>query len=98
MPVLGLIAILLTLFSAFLQRGDKPVFYILLCAAAFLILSGLITRFGNQPINSIVMTWNSSAPPDNWEQLRDEWWTFHSMRMCTSLVAFALIIWGSIRR
>ena len=46
MPILGIIATLLTLCSAILQRKEKGVFIILLIATVFLILSGLITRFG----------------------------------------------------
>ncbi len=66
MPILGLITILLTLTSAFLQRKDKVALSVLLVASAFLIVSGLTTRFGNQPINSIVMTWDMNTPPNNW--------------------------------
>jgi hypothetical protein len=73
MPVLGAITILLTLVSAFLQRNDRKAFVLLIVAAAFLIVSGLVTRFGNQPINAIVMTWDSARPAANWTELRDQW-------------------------
>src|SRR5687768_15388719 len=74
MPLLGLVTIIITVTSAFLQRHDKTVFIVLLMAAIFLIVSGLVTRFGNQPINSIVMTWSKDNVPDNWTELRDKWW------------------------
>ena len=76
MPVLGAITVLLTLVSAFLQRNDRKAFVLLIVAAAFLIVSGLLTRFGNQPINAIVMTWDMARPPANWTDLRDQWWGF----------------------
>ena len=57
MPILGLMAIILTLSSAILYRKEKRAFKFLLTAAFFLILSGLITKVGNQPINGIIMTW-----------------------------------------
>lgn len=98
MPLLGLCTIILTLAAAFLQKKDKPVFIILLIAAFFLILSGLITRFGNQPINSIVMTWDKNAPPANWSELRDEWWSFHIARTCTAILGLCLIVWTNIRK
>ena len=66
MPVLGAIAIALTLISAFLQRKDRTVFVLLIVATAFLIISGVVTRFGNQPINALVMTWDIARPPANW--------------------------------
>lgn len=98
MPVLGLITILLTFASAILHKKEKRVFAILLMAALCLIISGLTTRFGNQPINSIVMTWDMNTPPDNWMELRDQWWTFHKIRTFSALIAVCLIVWVSVRR
>jgi uncharacterized membrane protein len=98
MPLLGLITIILTVISAFLHKTHRNAFIMLLLAAVFLIISGLITRFGNQPINSLVMTWNSTIPPANWEELRDEWWSFHILRTLSSLVALCLIVWTTIRK
>lgn len=98
MPVLGWITILLTCVSAYLQRDNKNIFLALLLGAGFMVASGIITRVGNQPINSIIMTWNLSSPPDNWKELRDEWWTFHTVRMYAALISLALIIWASIKK
>lgn len=72
MPLLGLIAIGLTLTAAFLQKKNKNVFIVMLVATGFLVLSGLTTKFGNQPINSLVMTWDMNAPPSNWMMLRNQ--------------------------
>jgi uncharacterized membrane protein len=96
MPLLGLIAIILTLISAILQRQHNLI--ILLVAAGLLIGSGIITRFGNQPINSIVMTWDLKTIPHNWTGLRDQWWFFHKMRTLTSFISFCLIVWTSLRK
>lgn len=98
MPLLGLITILLTLISAFLQRDNKNVFIALLIAAVFLIVSGLVTRFGNQPINTIVMTWNKVEVPGNWTELRDKWWSLHKIRAVTAVLAFCIIIWTNIQK
>jgi hypothetical protein len=98
MPLLGLMTIILTLFSAFSQKENKAVFIILLLAAVLLIASGMITKFGNQPINKIVMTWSIATEPANWIELRDRWWTLHQLRSVCSLIAFLLIAWTSIKR
>jgi len=98
MPILGLITILLTLISAFLQRKDKVAFLVLLVASAFLIVSGLTTRFGNQPINSIVMTWDMNTPPNNWTELRNQWWIFHELRTLFAFIGLCLIVWTSIKK
>ena len=98
MPVLGLITIVLTITSAYLQRENRAIFSTLLVAAVLLVVSGLITRFGNQPINSIVLTWNKEAPPADWAAFRDQWWFLHQMRTLSALLAFCLIAAASVFR
>ena len=98
MPLLGLITIILTLVSAFLQKSNKAVFITLIVAAILMVISGLVTRFGNQPINKIVMTWNNADVPTNWIELRDKWWSLHKIRSLTTFIAFFLIVWTSIRK
>lgn len=98
MPILGLLAIILTVISAFMQKVNQTVFILLLIAAALLIISGLVTRFGNQPINSIVMTWNKIDVPNNWIELRNKWWSWHVIRAMSALLAFCLIVWTSMRK
>jgi hypothetical protein len=93
MPILGFVAIMLTIFLAILNRKNKVVLSILLIASLLLIISGLVTRFGNQPINTIVMQWKLTEIPSNWTLLRHKWWTFHTVRAITSLIGFALIAW-----
>ena len=72
MPILGFVAILLTVLSAILNRKNKVVLTALLIASVLLIGSGLVTRFGNQPINGIVIQWELTEIPANWTELRDQ--------------------------
>ncbi|MFH4965570.1 DUF1772 domain-containing protein [Gaetbulibacter sp. M235] len=97
MPILGLITILLTLTSALLHKNEKRAFLILLIATIFLVLSGLTTKFGNQPINSIVMTWNMNSPPNNWMELRNNWWFYHEVRTLSAFIGLCLIVWTSMK-
>lgn len=97
MPVLGFISIILTLANAFLTRGNPLHRYLLLLATAFLVGSGLITRFGNQPINAIVITWSLDNIPDTWVALRDKWWTYHVLRTLSASMGYAVIIWVSLK-
>lgn len=98
MPVLGLITIILTVTSAMLQKDNYTVLVILLIAAVLLIISGLVTRFGNQPINTIVMSWNKTNVPVNWADLRNKWWSFHIIRTITAFLAFCLIVGAFMRK
>ena len=97
MPVLGLLTIILTVFSAILQKQNQFVFVTLIIAAGFLLISGLITKFGNQPIHSVVMTWSKASTPINWSEQRDKWWLLHKLRTLTTFISFCLIIWSNIR-
>lgn len=97
MPILGSISIMLTLIYAALCRGDKLERNLLLLAVALFVVSGLVTRFGNQPINAIVIAWDAKNPQDIWMELRDKWWTFHIIRTISTLIGFAIIVWVTVR-
>ena len=96
MPILGLISILLTVAYAVMCKREKSKRNLLFIATILLIVSGVITRFGNQSINAIVITWNLETIPDTWTTLRDKWWSFHIMRTLSTMIAFALIVWATI--
>ncbi|MCF8237743.1 MAG: DUF1772 domain-containing protein [Saprospiraceae bacterium] len=97
MPLLGMLTLVLTIISAVQQKRDRPVLITLFIAAGFMIASGLTTRFGNQPINAIVMTWDKAAAPADWTALRDQWWSFHIVRTITTFCGFALVVWSALR-
>lgn len=84
--------------AAFLQKINKTVFISLLIAAILLIACILITRFGNKPIDDLVITWTKDTLPNNWTELRDKWWSFHILRTIAELLALSLITWTSINK
>jgi len=97
MPVLGAACILLNSALAVLTKADSRTRYLLIASVIFLIAAGLITRFGNQPINAIVMTWSAQAPAANWIELRDSWWQWHILRTSAGLVALVLLLLAALR-
>ena len=97
MPALGAATALVTVTSVVLAREDRTRVLLLLAAVVCLVAAGLITRFLNQPINAIVMTWAVDAPPTNWTQLRDEWWRWHLMRLVAGLAGLSLLIAATLR-
>ena len=92
MPVLGAFTALLTLASAFFSRRNRPRMFVFFAAFVCLVIAGLITRFLNQPINAIVITWPVNAPPSNWIGIRDEWWKWHVARTSIGVVGLCLLI------
>ena len=93
LPAMGAISIVTVLLLAFFGRGRPIVLSLYLAAAAAMIVAGLVTRFGNQPINAMVMSW-SKLPPAGWETLRDSWWSWHLVRLTAGIVAELLLITG----
>jgi hypothetical protein len=98
LPRLGALTIVVTLAAAFLARQDPPRMGILIAAATFFIIAGVITRTANMPINVFVLRWSTSAPPDNWMILRDTWWRWHRLRTVSGTVGLALLITAALLR
>lgn len=98
LPVLGAVCILLTIALAMLTKDDKRGRYLLVGAAVCLMIAGLITRFANQPINAVVMTWTPQAPAADWSELRDVWWRWHILRTVAAICALALALLAALGR
>ncbi len=84
MPALGAGTIALTLVAAAMSQTNNLTLGLRIAAAIAFLAVGVITRFANQPINAVVMTW-SAAPPDDWTHLRDIWWRWHLIRLAFGL-------------
>ncbi len=95
MVALVIIATIVTIASAFLQRQNKTAFFALLIAAFFLALCIVISRFGNLPIQTEMLSWNSASRPYNWTEMRDKWWSFHVLRTVAELIALVIVAWTS---
>jgi hypothetical protein len=98
LPAMGAACILLAGWLAFRAKGDARTRYFLIAAIVCLIAAALVTRFGNQPINAEVMTWNPQSPPAHWAQLRDAWWQWHVVRMLAGILGLALALIGLLPR
>jgi hypothetical protein len=92
LPAMGLTAILLTAAVAILMRDRPALLGIYVAAAVLMIIAGLVTRFGNQPINELVMGWTAESMPADWTSLRDSWWSSHLIRLGASFAAEVLLI------
>jgi len=81
LPKLGALTIAVTVAAAVLARENKTRMALLIATALCFVVSGLITRLANQPINAVVMGWDSGAPPQQWTELRDVWWRWNGLRL-----------------
>lgn len=90
---LVILGTLLTLIDSFLNRKQKTASILLFFAAASFVSCILISRFGNSPIQSQMLTWTSSTIPQDWTDLRDRWWFLHKIRTINELISLVLISW-----
>ncbi len=92
LPLMGGSCIALTIVLVATSGNDRRTRYLLMIASLLMVAAALVTRFGNQPINAIVMTWNAQSPGADWTQLRDSWWQWHIVRTGSALVAYMLVV------
>ncbi|CAN5872204.1 hypothetical protein BH10CHL1_BH10CHL1_30760 [soil metagenome] len=90
LPAMGAVTTVLIVSLAVVMRKNLRACILLIASAVLLVAAGLITRFANQPINAIVITWNPQTPPSNWMELRSAWWYWHILRTIVGIGALAL--------
>jgi uncharacterized membrane protein len=91
LPTIVVLGLLFTVIACLQARQDRAQFRLLAIASICVLGVGLITRFGNIPINNQIITWNSSSPPANWSQLAHEWWRFQTARLILQIAALGLV-------
>lgn len=65
------------------------------CAVAASIMNlttGLVTRFGNVPINQLVRRWLTEAPPASYMEPLHRWDVFNNIRSAAAVLGFLLIL------
>jgi hypothetical protein len=91
-PALGGATLVAVAALAILGRDRPPVLWLYGLAFLAVAIGGLITRFGNQPINDVVMGWSPATLPADWTVLRDRWWSFHLYRLAATFAAEVLLL------
>jgi uncharacterized membrane protein len=51
----------------------------------------VVTLIYNAPVNSLAAQWDPSAPPANWEALRDRWHLGQAIRTALAIASFAAV-------
>ncbi|PWH13110.1 MAG: DUF1772 domain-containing protein [Anaerolineae bacterium] len=62
--------------------------------ALFFFGVGVFTIVLNVPINNMVLSWDPSAPPADWENARNIWNSLNAIRTPINYVSFLLMIWA----
>jgi hypothetical protein len=59
---------------------SSPAFWLTAIALMTTIVSMMVAVRGNVPINRQMDKWSPSAPPADWEHVRDRWLRYHGQR------------------
>ena len=59
------------------------------------LISILVTRFGNVPINRMMRVWEAGKAPANWHEILDKWNMFNDIRTVFALASFVLVLIAS---
>ena len=67
-------------------------------AVAFvaLIIDILLTVKGNLPVNDIINGWSPDKYPDNWQQVRQQWFTIFQYRQIANITGFISLLVGMV--
>jgi hypothetical protein len=98
LPTIVVLGLLFTAIASFQARNDRVVFSLLVIACLCVLAVGLITRFGNIPINNLMLTWNIDSPPADWLTVANQWWQFQTARLILQTAALCLISWAVLIR
>jgi uncharacterized membrane protein len=93
--LLTVIAILVPVWLAFVNKKSRLIRNYALLAALTALISILITRFGNVPVNQLMTAWEKSKAPANWREILDRWNLFNGIRTVFALASFLLVIIAS---
>ena len=90
----AILSIVPVLVLSFHQRPQT--FYFTLVGFALFIVALLVTLIVEVPIDNRIKTWTVATIPDNWQQLRDRWETFHVVRTAASVAGLLLLLIGAL--
>lgn len=97
LPFMGAVCIVLAVWLAVVTKNEPRTRLLLVAAIVCLLVAAAVTRFCNQPINAVVITWNAQSPPPQWVQLRAEWWQWHIVRTVAGIAALGLALAAVLR-
>jgi uncharacterized membrane protein len=76
----------------FYPMKRSPGFYFNIAAVVLIVITLFITLLVEVPIDNHIKTWSASSLPKDWEQIRDKWQRFHTVRTITSIMSFAAFL------
>ena len=75
---------------------NRTQFYLVLIALVLFIVTLAVTMLIEVPIVSKINTKTVAELPKNWERLRDNWVSFHLLRIIPGVTGFALVVIAAV--
>ena len=91
-----LIVMLIALWQSFAVH--KAAFYLYAVSFLLMVITLIITVAVEVPIDNQIKTWTETSMPHNWQNLRQTWDKFHTIRTFSSIASLAFFAMGLIRR
>lgn len=90
----ALIAIAPVLFFSYQEQPRT--FYLTLAGFALFVVALVVTMLIEVPIVKQIVMWTVETLPDDWQQLRDRWVTFHIIRVVAGIGGLVFLVAGAI--
>lgn len=88
----------LTILLIWARKERTIYFYCILGTFILFIAALLITVTIEVPIDNQIKTWSPATIPANWEEIRDRWECFHTMRTWIAVAGISSFMMGIINR
>jgi uncharacterized membrane protein len=79
-------------------KAKSVYFYCILAALILFIIALIITVAIEVPIDNQIKTWTVATIPFNWQNIRDRWEHYHTIRTYVSLLGIAFFIIALMNR
>jgi uncharacterized membrane protein len=97
MTVLMPVALASTVPVLVLSYGNRPeTFGLTVAALALFVLTLMVTVAVEVPIVQRMATWTPATMPDDWQQQRDRWGSFHLLRVLPAAAGLVLLVVGAL--
>ncbi len=92
MQALMAVSIITPLWYAFVNRRVRAVVFLSILSSSMALVSLLVTRFGNVPINMLIRSWSETQPPADWLDYLHRWDSYNLVRSIAAIVGFILFV------
>ena len=96
MQILMPLTLLCILIDCWLMRKIPESLFWNIAALLLMVITLLITVLIEVPIDNQINTWTTDLLPADWQDLREKWTFFHTIRTFDSLGSLCMVVYGNL--